>query len=345
MNDTKVPAVWFPAIRSGSGADVFTERLAAGLRGRGLRAEITWLPLRAEYAPWTVPAPRPPEWANVVHVNTWLHSRFIPKDMPVVATIHHAMHHPAVRLYKGPVRATYHRCWIAPNERRVLRRADKIVAVSRFVAETARQTLLDAPMQVIYNGVDTDKFRPGGRRRKPQEPFRLLYVGSWKKLKGVDLLRSIMRELGNGFELRYTGGQSAERDKADMPANMHDIGWLRGETAVADVMRDVDALLFPSRNEGFGFAAVEAMACGLPVIASRTSSLPEIVDDGVTGALCRMNDVAAYAVSVRNIAANEKDYLRLSQAARERAVTLFTAERMYDAYTNTYHVCLGTRHT
>lgn len=48
-------AVWFPAVRSYSGADVFTERLCAGLNARGIRAEISWLPLRAEYAPWSVP--------------------------------------------------------------------------------------------------------------------------------------------------------------------------------------------------------------------------------------------------------------------------------------------------
>lgn len=336
MNDTKVPAVWFPAIRSGSGADVFTERLAAGLRGRGLRAEITWLPLRAEYAPWTVPAPRPPEWANVVHVNTWLHSRFIPKDLPVVATIHHAMHHPAVRLYKGPVRATYHRCWIAPNERRVLRRADKIVAVSRFVAETAKQTLLDAPMQVIYNGVDTDKFRPGGRRRKSQEPFRLLYVGGWKKLKGVDLLRPIMRKLGNGFELRYTGGSSAERDRAYMPANMHDIGRLYGEDAVVAAMQDADALLFPSRSEGLPLSAIEAMATGLPIIAARGSSLVEVVEDGTTGLLCNLDDVAAFASACRRLASDAAVRSGMTCAARGRAIVSFSDRRTVESYIGVY---------
>ena len=344
MNDTKVPAVWFPAIRSGSGADVFTERLAAGLRGRGLRAEITWLPLRAEYAPWTVLAPRPPEWANVVHVNTWLHSRFIPKDMPVVATIHHAMHHPAVRLYKGPVRASYHRCWIAPNERRVLRRADKIVAVSRFVAETARQTLLDAPMQVIYNGVDTGKFRPGGRQRKPLEPFRLLYVGSWKKLKGVDLLRPIMRELGHGFELRYTGGPSAARDKADMPANMHDIGRLHGEEAVVAAMQGADALLFPSRSEGLPLVVIEAMASGLPVIATKGHSSIEVIEDGETGVLCQADSIEAFASAARYLARSDAVYEKVTYESRKRAVECFSMPEMVHKYVGYYSglICSGT---
>jgi glycosyltransferase involved in cell wall biosynthesis len=340
MNGSREPAIWFPTIRTGTGTEVFTERLVEGLRSRGLRTEITWLPLRAEYAPQTVVRPKPPEWANVVHVNTWLHSRFVPKGLPVVATIHHAMHHPDIKVYKGIIRAAYHRYWIAPNEVRVLRQADKVVAVSRFVAETARKTLLDVPMQVIYNGVDTNKFRPGKRQRKPGEPFRLLYVGSWKKLKGVDLLAPIMRELGSGFELRYTGGPPSERDKTNMPSNMHDIGRLHGEDAVVSTLQEADALLFSSRGEGFGFVAAEAMACGLPVIASHTSSLAEIVDDGATGILCKMNDVAAFATAVRRIASNDEYYLRLSQTARERVTTSFSAKTACDAYINAYRNCL-----
>lgn len=337
---SREPAVWFPAVRANTGADVFTQRLANGLAKRGIRTAITWLPLRAEYAPWTVSVLRPPEWATIVHVNTWLPSRFIPKDLPVVATIHHAMHHPAVRLYKGPVRATYHRCWIAPNERRVLRRADRIVAVSRFVAEIARQTLLDAPMQVIYNGVDTDKFRPGGRQRKPQEPFRLLYVGSWKKLKGVDLLAPIMQELGNGFELRYTGGSSVERDKAHMPANMHDVGRLHGEDAVVAAMQDVDALLFPSRSEGLPLSAIEAMATGLPIIAARGSSLVEVVEDGTTGLLCNSDDIAAFAMAARHAASDTGTYEQLRSQARTLACSKFSVDAMIENYMKCYIACI-----
>ena len=171
---TAVPAIWFPTVRTGTGTDIFTQRLVADLCKRGVRAEITWLPLRAEYAPWAVPIHRPPAWATVAHVNTWLHTRFIPHNMPVVATIHHAVHHPDAGAYKGPLRAAYHRWWIAPNERRVLRHAQRVVAVSQFVANSTLHSLLDVPMQVIYNGVDTERFCPGTRQRQPGEPFSAL---------------------------------------------------------------------------------------------------------------------------------------------------------------------------
>ncbi len=54
------PAIWFPTVRTGTGTDVFTERLVKGLNEQGIKAEITWLPLRAEYAPWTKPSSGPP---------------------------------------------------------------------------------------------------------------------------------------------------------------------------------------------------------------------------------------------------------------------------------------------
>jgi glycosyltransferase involved in cell wall biosynthesis len=339
MNATRDPAVWFPTVHTGTGTDVFTERLAEALAKRGIRSQITWLPLRAEYAPWTVAVPKPPAWANVAHVNTWLHPRFLPKRLPIVATIHHAVHHPDARAYKGTVRAAYHRWWIAPNERRVLLRADRVVAVSRFVAKTARGTLADVPMQVIYNGVDIDKFRPGNRQRKPGEPFRLLYVGSWMARKGVDLLAPIMRELGDSCEMRYTSGRPAT--DMDVPPNMYDIGRLHGTDAVIGAMQDADALLFPSRSEGLPLAVLEAMACGLPVIATRGSSLPEVVEDGKTGTLCSRDDVDAFAAAARSMVSDPIAFRDMKRASRELAVRQFSIESLVSAYMTAYRELVG----
>ncbi len=339
MSRQTEPAIWFPAVCTGTGTDVFTERLVAGLTERGIRAGITWLPLRAEYAPWTVTIPEPPDWATVTHVNTWLHPRFIPKHLPAVATLHHSIHDPALRPYKGWLRAAYHRWWIAPIERRVLCRVDRAVAVSRFVADMARRTLCDMPMQVIYNGIDTDLFRPGNRERQPGEPFRLLYVGSWMSRKGVDLLAPIMRELGDGFELHYTGGSAAEKDKAGMPTNMHDIGRL-SLPRVVEAMQNADAFLFPSRSEGLPLVVIEAMACGLPVIAARASSLPEVVKDGVTGLLCPGNDCQAFVAAARKLANDFALARAMSAAGIIVAGRHFDMNATADAYLDMYRTLM-----
>ncbi len=336
---SKKPAIWFPTVRTGTGTDVFTERLVKGLNEQGIKAEITWLPLRAEYAPWTVAIPKPPAWATVVHVNTWLHSRFLPKHLPIVATLHHSIHDPALRPYKGWLRAAYHRWWIAPNERRVLKRADKIIAVSQFVADMAKQTLCDVLMQVIYNGVDTEVFRPGSRVRQPDEPFRLLYVGSWMKRKGVELLAPIMGELGDGYELHYTGGLAAETDKHDMPSNMHDLGRLN-QQEVIKAMQNADAFLFPSRSEGFGLVAAEAMACGLPVICTQGSSLIEVVQHGKTGLLCSTDNLKSFASSCQQLVQTQQSYVSMSKNARAWVEREFTVKEMLDKHLNVYlNIC------
>lgn len=329
--------VWFPAVRTNTGTDVFTERLVKGLNKLGIKADITWLPLRAEYAPWTVHAPVPPRWATIVHVNTWLHPRFIPKNLPVVATIHHAVHHPDALSYKGWLRAAYHSYWIASIERHVMKRANKVIAVSEFVAETTKQALLDVPIEVIYNGVDTNVFKPGARIRKPNEAFRLLYVGSWMARKGVDLLAPIMHELGDEFELYYTGGITSEKDKAKMPSNMYDIGYLDGDAAIVHAMQNADALLFPTRSEGFSLVALEAMACGLPVFSAEGSSVSEVIEHEKSGYLCQKDNIADFVQAIHQIATADSLRRRISIGAQLSIENNFSENLMLRAYTLQYY--------
>ncbi|MCK0155053.1 glycosyltransferase family 4 protein [Alcanivorax sp. S6407] len=330
------PAVWFPTIRTNTGTDVYTLRLIKGLNERGIKAEASWLPLRAEYAPWTAPLPSQPKWANIIHTNTWFHHRFIPAQLPLVATMHHSVHHPSAAPYKGKLRTLYHNHWIAPMERQVLIRAKKVIAVSQFVADTTRQTLADVPIEVIYNGVDTEIFKPYLQQKTETRPFRLLYVGSWISRKGVDLLAPIMRELGDNFELLYTGGPASDKDKPSMPANMHDIGRLDGDREVARAMQQADALLFPSRSEGFGLVAAEAIACRLPVIATRGSSLIEVVTHGTTGLLCPADNVSAFTQAARQLANTHMDNGAIEDHVKER----FSIERSIEATIKVYYQVL-----
>lgn len=331
----QAPVVWFPTIRAGSGADVFTRRLAQGLHQRGIPARITWLPHRAEYAPWLIPPPSPPAGTNIVHVNTWLPERFMPRGLPIVATMHHCVHDPQFSPYKSGLQAFYHRVWIKPMERVVLQRANRVAAVSHY---TAQRTLaaFDIPdITVIHNGIDLDgAFRPACRSA-PHTPFRLLYVGNWSKRKGAELLRPIMRSLGAGFELRYTGEPLQQG-----AANMHCVGRPQSEPDLAGLYQDADALLFPSRLEGFGLVALEAQACGLPVIATRGSALPEVVQDGETGLLCAPDDVPGFATAARELAGNPELWQRMGRAGRTRVEAHFSMQHMIDRYIELYEEVL-----
>lgn len=316
------PRVWFPAIRAGSGADVFTQRLADALNARGVRAEITWLPHRAEYAPWSVSAPKPPEWADVVHVNTWLHPRFIPPRLPVVATMHHVVHDPAFAPYRTRAQALYHRFWIKPIETSVLRRADAVTAVSQYTAGQVRAVFAREDVTVIPNGIDTDIFRPGPAR-PPHKPFRLLFVGNWSQRKGTDLLAPIMRSLGPHYELWVTNGLRDWRNKTPMPPNIRFLGRVPTTEALVRVYQDADALLFPSRLEGFGLVALEAQACGLPVISTNTTALPEVLSEA-TALLCAPNSVSSFVEACSVLRDNVALWRQMRTAGPERAQRHFT---------------------
>ncbi|CAI8832624.1 glycosyltransferase family 4 protein [Methylocaldum szegediense] len=331
---TRPLGVWFPAIRAGSGTDVFTERLCAVLNARGLRAEITWLPLRAEYAPWTVAVPQPPAWATVVHVNSWLHQRFWPQKLPVLCTVHSCVHDAALLPFKRPLQRLYHRFWIHRIENAALQRAHRLVAVSHYTAHATIAASGGNVPEVIPNGVDTDFFQPTFRQA-PHQPFRLLYVGNWGPRKGVDLLGPIMTALGTGFELLYTADRGGRHTRYALPENTRCLGRLDAH-GLREAYAQADALLFSSRLEGLPLTVLEAMACGLPVIAARCSSLPEVVADGQTGLLCPVDDVAAFAAAARRLRSDVALWQALRTAARERAVALFDEARQVERYLDLY---------
>ncbi len=331
-----LPGVWFPAIRSGTGADVWTTTLANALQRRGWRTQVTWLPHRAEYAPWSVRRALPPAWATIAHVNSWLPKRFLPRGMPIVATMHHCVHDPAYTPFASPMQALYHRAWIARVERAVLCRARAASAVSAYTAARAAAVFPGTHWQVIHNGVDAGgQFVPPRVQRTHDGPFRILYIGSWSRRKGTDLLAPIMRELGSGYVLRHTGPAVVAPG-----GNMVGMGRLPDAAALVAEYQGADVLLLPSRLEGFGLVALEAMACGLPVVATRGSALVEVVSDGVTGILCAPGDVRAFADAIRSLAAAPARCRAMGLEARRRAEQDFALERMVERHVAVYRQVL-----
>lgn len=341
------PAVWMPAVRCGTGADVFTERLAAALAERGIRCEVTWLPHRAEYAPWSVPVPSPPPWVNIVHINSWLPPRFVPDKLPLVVTVHHCVHDPDASKHANLAQRFYHRTLIRGREAHNIKMAVSVTAVSRFTARRVAEVFSVRQPEVIHNGIDTETFYPPSMKRNPHTPFRLLFVGSWTKRKGADLLSAIMAHLDDDFELICVSSPSfLQRLHIRPPPNARWLGPLSRQELVG-AYRSADALLLPSRLEGFGLVACEAMACGTPVLASRCSSLPEIIDDGRTGILCEPDNPSAFATAARLLRDNPRLWKTLSEGATAHAHTCFQTRSMVDAYIALYRRSLpyASEHT
>lgn len=250
--------------------------------------------------------------------------------------MHHCVHDEQFGQYKSLAQKIYHRLWIKQVENSALKRASKVIAVSRYTADRTREVFGRLPIEVIHNGISIDgPFQPVSLR-EPHTPFRLLYVGNWSKRKGSELLEPIMRSLGKGFELVYTGVPSTPTG-----VEMRCVGKPETAQQLADLYRDADALIFPSRLEGFGLVAIEAQACGLPVIATKGSALPEVVRDGDTGLLCRQDDIFAFVDASRRLASNPALLQRMGLAARTHVEENFNVEGMIERYIQVYEDALA----
>jgi glycosyltransferase involved in cell wall biosynthesis len=334
MDNAKI-GVWLPTIRTGTGTDIFTQRLVDALIKRGIRAHITWLPHRSEYAPWSVKAPRPPSWATVVHINSWLHKHFLATSLPVIVTLHSCVHDPLLTPYKTFMRRYYHQLWIKACEHDNIRRAAAVTAVSEYTATQAQQIFQRQDIIPIHNWIDLNTYVPD-ERQQPHPRLRLLFVGKPSQHKGFHLLAEIMRRLGNQFELHYTATPKDFSDPTLLPANMFALGRLQGDAALIQAYQNCDVLLFPTRLEGFGLVALEALACGRPVITTQVSSLPEIVVDQHCGFLCAIDDIDGMVTAARVLHDQPQLWRTMSVTARQRALTLFSEEKALARYSALY---------
>lgn len=333
------PAIWFPAVRTNSGTDKFTEQLVIALNKNGIRAEITWLPHYAEYLPWLVKAPTAPEWANIIHINTWLPSKFYPKNLPIVATLHHCVQDKNFSPYKTKLQKLYHSLWITPIEKNSIQHATIITTVSQYTANCAKEIFDISNIEVIYNGVDLDIFNPVPRNvKKENQKFRLLFVGNNSIRKGFDLLPKIMEQLGDDYELFYTA-KSAEK----LPSNMKQLPYQESSQDLANIYRSMDALLFPSRLEGFGLVVAEAMACGLPVVVANSSALPELIDHGVSGFICQKDNILDFTKKIKKLRVDQNLQKKISNAATTYIHKNFNIQQTIDAYIKIYIKLLADR--
>ena len=224
-----------------------------------------------------------------------------------------------------------------------------------LLSNYSRQLWVNAPrasrpdrLEVMYGGVDTTAFCPGGRK----DPHLVVFVGRLVPHKGIEYLIDAiappltLRIVGQPYDQAYT---AMLRDRArDKPVvfehDVDDAGVVaRLQSALAAVLPSVSAVWHGGTTqvaELFGLAAVEAMACGTPAIVSRTGSLPELVDDGTTGCIVPPADVPALRERLLELHARPDAAAEMGRRARAAVLERFTwdatAARSLDAYRRTH---------
>ena len=325
--------IWLPYVKGGSGTDIFTKRLAKGLRESGLQAEEQEFPHYYQYIPWSLKNIEPPKKTEIILTNSWNGFAFHRPGIKLIVVEHLFVLDPFLLPYSSFPQKMFYKTLINYFERNSARQADKIVAVSQYTAQSMKKVIPNIEPVTILNGIDTNFFHPVSNleeKKREDEKIRLLFVGNMSRRKGFDLLPQIMENLGKKYELAYTSGLRTN-NSFDLPSNMRPLGRLN-QNQIKQAYQDSDLMLFPTRMEGLPLSAMEAMACGTPVVASKISSLPEIIEDDVSGALCPLDDVSAFAETIVKLSSSKEKLDFLSGNARKRVETHFSFDLMLKKY-------------
>jgi glycosyltransferase involved in cell wall biosynthesis len=213
--------------------------------------------------------------------------------------------------------------------RRVMNSADYSLAPSRLIQQRLREIGVSREVGLWKRGVDAERFHPrhynsamrdrlsGGH----PDDLLLLYVGRLSHEKQLGHIKAALDQIP-GTRLALVGDGPArselERYFAGTPTQF--TGYLRDE-ALLQAYASADIFVFPSAIESFGLVVVEAMAAGLPVVASRVGGVCDVVEEGRTGYTFHVGDTRAMVEGVRRIAVNRERMREMGRAARAFAET------------------------
>jgi len=270
---------------------------------------------------------------------------------PVVSVIHHPLHIDREadfsidsRLSKKIKRTLYFPLFM---QQQVAPRLDRIVTVSEASAGEIERYfgIPRKQVPVVYNGTDTELFRPIPGVEKEAD---MLFVGRTEaRKKGIGTMLEALSMLPEHVTLKIVDGRIPPHG---LVPRLIDQYRLHGRVKIVDRMLTVDELveqystarvaIVPSFFEGFGFPASEAMACGLAVIANAAGALPEVVGtDGHAGRLVPRRDAHAMAAAMTDVLSDPEKTDRMGRAARARIERVFqwseAAARLVDVFEDT----------
>ncbi len=249
----------------------------------------------------------------------------------------------------------------APVVTHAINMSDGVTAVSDYLrGETLERFAVEREIEVIPNFVDTTRFN-----RQEKEHFKqaicpdgeklLIHVSNFREVKrAADVVEVFHRLHAEAHDGRGPGvklllvGDGPDRPSAEARARelgvYGDVRFLGKQEPVEEILSIADVFLMPSGSETFGLAALEAMACGVPVVSTDIGGLPELNVHGETGFLCPLADVDCLTEATRHIISDDDLLARMSAAARHRAVEHFDIEAIVPRYEAYYHAVIERAH-
>ena len=236
---------------------------------------------------------------------------------------------------------------------RLLRGASAFLSISQEIHSEFRAAgVPDEKNHLIYNGIDAARFTPVTAARRaelraalglPAEAVIFAYSGKLNKGKGLEMLLRVWKPLaeagrkGHLLLIGAGGGQflSCETELRDYVRLHHleDRVTITGfRSNVHEYLQSADCFVFPSENESFGLALLEAMACELPSLASRVGGIPEIIEDGKNGRLFDPHDERAWLDGMQGFLADPARYAGLGAAGRATVLQRFSIAQVVDQH-------------
>ncbi len=229
--------------------------------------------------------------------------------------------------------------------------SDGVTAISAYLKEATKEIFHFEDIQVIPNFVcqhDYKRLEVGPLREtlSPNNEPLLVHVSNFRPVKRpVDCIEILARVLEKGVKTRLVMvGDGSERPNAEHRARCLGVyehcSFVGKQPRIVDYLSACDVLLLPSDQESFGLAALEAMACEVPVIASRVGGLPEVVTDGETGYLSPVGDIGKMAADSARLLVDHKLRREMGQRARESAITRYRTDVVIPQYIEFYEKIL-----
>lgn len=236
----------------------------------------------------------------------------------------------------------------APVVNYSINESDGVTAVSEYLRrETCQYFSVENDIEVIPNFIDTRRFRRLNKQHFkqvlcPNGEKVVTHVSNFRPVKrATDVVEAFNLLLKEGLKLKLLlVGDGPDRMQAQRVATEYGINdhvrFLGKQEPVEEILSIADVFMIPSGSETFGLAALEAMACEVPVVASDIGGLPELVVEGETGYLCPLGDIDAFTDRAYRILTDEALHKRMADAGRQRAVKVFDTEHIVPHYESYY---------